>query len=111
MNRDDLKLRPELVALGYALAGLILVSMVLIGLGGTVYKLLAPDGWVAQAFERSFAAGLVTLVSIVSVALLAWLSRGSASPIVRNRAADVIVYALAVVGVFYAVQLALKGTL
>ena len=40
-----------------ALAGFAIAALVMIGVGGTVYKLIEPGGWFAQLFGRSLAGG------------------------------------------------------
>ena len=52
------------------------VGLVLVGIGGTIYKVISPDGWVAQAFGRSLSAGVAALGSLLMIAGLAWFSRG-----------------------------------
>ena len=54
---SELRLKQEVFALAQAGIGFVLVALVLLGIGGTIYKVIAPDGWVAQAFGRSLSAG------------------------------------------------------
>ena len=49
--------KPEFLSLAQAAAGLAMVCLVLAGLMGTFYKLIAPEGWVAMAFGRSLTTG------------------------------------------------------
>jgi hypothetical protein len=71
---------------------------------------ISPDGWVSQAFGRSLSAGAASLGSLLLIAGLAWFSRGLTSPRTRNRYADLLVYTFAAAGLFYLVQLWMKGT-
>src|SRR2546428_12977435 len=57
MNLNALKHKEEIYALGQYLLGFVVVGLVLVGIGGTIYKVISPDGWVASAFGRSLSAG------------------------------------------------------
>ena len=92
------------------LFGLAVVLLVTLGIGGTIYKVIAPDGWVAAAFGRSLSAGTATLGSLVVIAGLAWYSRGWSTAQNRNRFSDFLVFAFAAAGIVYVSQLWLKGT-
>jgi hypothetical protein len=107
---SELRLKQEVFAVAQACIGFVLVGLVLLGIGGTIYKVIAPDGWVAQAFGRSLSAGVATLGSLVMIFGLAWFSRGWSSPRHRNRFSDLLVYSFAAAGLLYLVQLWIKGT-
>ncbi len=92
------------------LVGLIIVVLVTLGIGGTIYKVISPDGWIASAFGRSFSAGAAALGSLLLIAGLAWFSRGWSSPRSRNRFSDLLVYTFAAAGIVYLAQLWMKGT-
>jgi hypothetical protein len=90
--------------------GVALLGLVLIGIGGTIYKVISPEGWVAHAFGRSVSAGVAALGSLLMIAGLAWFSRGWASPRSRNRFPELLVYTFAAAGLLYIGQMWLKGT-
>ncbi len=92
------------------LVGLVIVVLVTLGIGGTIYKVISPDGWIASAFGRSFSAGAAALGSLLLIAGLAWFSRGWSSPRSRNRFSDLLVYTFAAAGIVYLAQLWMKGT-
>lgn len=104
-------IKHELVSVGQALYGFAIVVLVMFGIGGTIYKLIAPDGWVAQAFGRSLSAGAAALGSLLMIAALAWFSRGWTSPRSRNRFTELWVYTFAAAGLVYLAQLWTKGLL
>jgi hypothetical protein len=85
-------------------------ARVLMGIGGTIYKVISPEGWLAQAFGRSVSAGVVALGSLIMIAALAWFSRGWNSPLQRNRYPELLVYGFAVAGLLYVAQLWMVGT-
>ena len=87
-----------------------LLGLVLVGIGGTIYKVISPDGWVAQAFGRSLSAGVAALGSLLMIAGLAWFSRGWSSPRSRNRFPELLVCTFAAAGLLYLAQLWIKGT-
>ena len=107
---SEIRLKQEVFALAQAGVSLVLVGLVLVGIGGTIYKVIAPDGWVAQAFGRSLSAGVATLGSLVIIFGLAWFSRGWSSPRHRNRFSDFLMYGFAAAGLAYLAQLLMKGS-
>src|SRR3954465_6359927 len=102
--------KDELYTVGQVVIGAGIVGLVIVGIGGTIYKVIAPDGWVSQAFGRSLSAGAASLGSLLLIGGLAWFSRGWASPRSRNRHADLMVYTFAAAGMFYLAKLWLKGS-
>ncbi len=90
--------------LGQALLGFAVLVLLLVGLSGTIYKLLAPGGWIAQLFGRSISAGLGALAALGFIGLIAWLSREYSSPRSRNRFSDLFVYGFTLAGLVYAVR-------
>ena len=100
----------EVYSAAQVLVGLAIVALVVVGIGGTIYKVISPEGRISQVFGRSLSAGAAALGSLVLIAGLAWFSRGWASPRTRNRHADPMVYTFAAAGMFYLVKLWLKGT-
>jgi hypothetical protein len=107
---SEIRLKQEAFALAQACIGFVLVGLVLTGIGGTIYKVIAPDGWVAQAFGRSLSAGVATLGSLIMIFGLAWFSRGWNSPRHRTRFSDLLVYTFAAAGLLYLAQLWIKGS-
>jgi hypothetical protein len=103
-------LKHEVVSATQVIYGFTIVVLVMLGIGGTIYKVIAPDGWVAQAFGRSLSAGVATLGSLVIIFALAWFSRGYSSPRRRNGFSDLLVYSFAAAGLLYLVKLWIRGT-
>src|SRR2546430_7545968 len=101
MNLNALKHKEEIYALGQYLLGFVIVGLVLVGIGGTIYKVISPDGWVALAFGRSLSAGAASLGSLILIAGLAWVSRGWDSPQYRNRFSDLLVLSFAAAGAVF----------
>jgi hypothetical protein len=66
----------ELQSAGQIAFGLAVVALVVLGIGGTIYKVISPEGWIAIAFGRSFSAGVAALGSRVMLGGLAWFCRG-----------------------------------
>jgi hypothetical protein len=99
----------ELYSAAQVVLGFAIVALVMVGIGGTIYKVIAPEGWISQAFGRSLSAGAAALGSLLVIAGLAWFSRGWASPRTRNWHADLMVYTFAAAGTFYLAKLWLKG--
>jgi len=110
MNIDEARIKQEVVAAAQMLFGLVIVALVLLGIVGTIYKVISPEGWVAQAFGRSASAGVVALGSLLMIVALAWFSRGWNSPLTSNRYPELFVYGLAAVGLLYMAKLWMVGT-
>lgn len=97
MQNDAIKLKQEIFSLVQAGIGLVIVALVVTGIGGTIYKVISPEGWVAQAFGRSASAGAAALGSLLMIAALAWFS-------------DLLVYGFAAAGFAYLAIYLSKGT-
>jgi len=107
---SEVRIKHEAFALAQACLGFVILALVLLGIGGTIYKVISPDGWVAQAFGRSLSAGAAALGSLLMVVALAWFSRGWSSPRRRTQFADIAVYGFAAAGLLYVVQLWIRGS-
>jgi hypothetical protein len=110
MNTREARVKHEMSAAGQMILGFLIVALVLLGIGGTIYKVISPEGWVAQAFGRSVSAGAVALGSLIMIAALAWFSRGWSSPLRANRYPELFVYAFAAAGLLYIAKLWVVGT-
>ena len=104
------QVKHEVYSAAQVIVGLAVVALVMIGIGGTIYKVISPEGWLSQAFGRSLSAGVAALGSLFMIAGLAWFSRGWASPRTRNRFPELLVYTFAGAGLLYLAQLWTKGT-
>lgn len=98
----------EFPILAQVLAGFAISALVLIGIAGSIYKLVAPDGWVVQAFGSSAGLGAALLAALLGAAAMVWALPGF-MPSQRARVADVVVYGFTAAGVLYLGQLLLIG--
>ncbi|MGH8704200.1 MAG: hypothetical protein ACREUO_02160 [Burkholderiales bacterium] len=92
------------------LAGFALGTLVMLGVGGTVYKAVAPDGWFAQMFGTSLAGAVAAVFALAALGAFAWFTREWVSAKRRNRFSEVFVYAFAAAGLLYVAQLIFRGT-
>ncbi len=83
------------------LAAFLIAVLVMLGVGGTAFHLLAPGGWLAMLFGRSLAGGIAAVLAFVMIGVSAWLISGSFSVTGGHRYADVFVYLFAAAGVLY----------
>lgn len=82
--------------------GLIVCVLVVSGIAGTVYKVIAPGGWVAQAFGHGVKAGLSLLLAIALLLAFAVFSRTwTPSRKHGNFTANVVVALFALAGAVY----------
>lgn len=114
MGRMDIstgaRLKQELYSIAQALLGCVFLALVLAGIGGTIYKTIAPNGWIAVAFGRSLSAGAAALGSAAMIFALAWFSRTWGDVRRRTLAADLLVYGFAFAGFVYLARLWMNGT-
>ena len=107
----SIRYKQELYSIVQGLVGLAVLTLVLAGIGGTIYKAISPHGWVAQMFGQSISAATAVLGALTVVIALAWFSRVYSSPRRRNRHAGLFVYFFSAAGLVYALQLFSKGSL
>ncbi len=88
-----------------AIAGFAIALLVMVGVAGTVYNLVAPGGWVGQLFGRSLAGGMAAILALMVIGLCAFLTQTWVSVTNRNRFSEVFVYLFAAAGVLYSVEL------
>ena len=91
--------------------GAIILALVPLGVAGSIYKAISPDGWVSQMFGQTISAATAVLGALGVVIALAWFSRVYSSPRRRNRQAGLFVYFFSAAGFVYALQLLAKGSL
>ena len=111
MHYESAKLKQEVSSALQALAGGAILALVPLGVAGSIYKAISPNGWVSQAFGQSISAGTAVLGSLVIVLAMAWFSRVYSSPTRRNRHAGLFVYFFSAAGFIYALQFLSKGSL
>jgi hypothetical protein len=108
---SEIRLKQEAYALAQGCLGFVILALVIFGIGGTIYKIISPEGWVAQAFGRSLSAGVAALGSLMMVVALAWFSRGWPNTTSRRtQFADIAVYGFAAAGLLYIVLLCIRGS-
>ena len=87
---------------------IIVAALVVTGMGGTIYNVLAPSGWIADAFHRSTPVGLATIGVIGLLLSFAWVARGT---MIRGRTAQVVTFAFAGVGLVYLARFWIHGSI
>ena len=81
--------------------GLGLAALVVVGISGTLYKLVSADGWVAFFFERTQAGGVLAVGGIGLAALCAWAAGMGATHSYRLLLSNFVVYGSALAGSIY----------
>lgn len=94
-----------------ALAGFAVATLVMFGIGGTVYNLVAPGGWLGGVFGRSLAGGMAAILAFVIIGACIWLAREWISVRDRTRYSELFAYGFAAAGALYFVELVMKGGL
>src|SRR5258706_15920958 len=91
----------ELYTAGQVVIGAGIVGLVIVGIGGTIYKVIAPDGWVSHAFGRSLSAGAASLGSLLLIGGARRVSRGPDSPPPPNPSAGLVGFTFPRAGAFF----------
>jgi len=105
MLQDIKQFRQDYRVLIQALVGFVVLALVMLGVGGTVYRMIAPDGWLVQWFGTGVTATAAALLSLLAITVLSWFTREFASAYRKNRLADVLIYVFAGAGVVYLAQI------
>jgi hypothetical protein len=91
--------------------GFVLLALVMLGVGGTIYKLIAPEGWLSQFIGGGLNYLGAMALALVGVALFAWFAQDQIAQTRRDKIGDWWVYAFAGAGLIYAGQIFVRGTL
>lgn len=111
MEREKaFKQQSDTIIFFQTLAGCAVAVLVMLGVGGAFYSLVAPSGWLAQLFGRHAAGGLVALTGLLAAGAVLWMMREMIPAASRNRFAELFVYMVAAAGGLYVLQLVMKGT-
>jgi hypothetical protein len=102
---EQAKQKLEFPILAQVLCGFALSALVLVGISGSIYRLVAPQGWFVQAFGHSFGLGAALIAAILGAAAVVWAVPGWL-PSQRGRVSDAVVYGFAAAGLIYLGQLA-----
>jgi hypothetical protein len=90
------------------------VVLVVLGIGGLVYKLLNPDGWLSDWLGRLWAKspGLVWLVGFVGAAVVIFGKHAyDRNPRADSARGNLVVYAFLALGLFFFFKLIVTGSL
>lgn len=91
--------------------GFLLLVLIMLGVGGTIYKLISPEGWLAQLLGGSLNSLSAIALALVGVAMFAWFAQDQIAQTRRDKVGDWWVYVFAAAGLIYAGQIFLRGTL
>jgi len=111
MTPISIRYKQELYSIMQGLVGVAVLVLVLAGIGGTIYKVISPEGWLAQVLGRSLSAGVAALGSLALVGGLAWFSRSWGEVSRRTLVSDFLVYGFAAAGFLYLAQIWMRGGL
>jgi hypothetical protein len=105
-------LKHDAASLAQVGARLVMVVLAMTGIAGTIYKMVAPGGWVAHVFGESFKAGSSLVLAIAMLVGFAYMSRTwTASGNRRNFTSNLVVGLSALAGFVYLSRLWATGTL
>jgi len=102
-------MREESVALGQAVVAFMVVMLIMVGIAGTIYRAIAPDGWIVSAFDRGLGNGLAALGAIALLVALLWMKGGPNAFAKRSTATEVVVIGFAGLGALFLLQSAFSS--
>ncbi|MFZ1910217.1 MAG: hypothetical protein WAU52_14160 [Burkholderiales bacterium] len=105
MFQDIKQFKQDYRVLIQTLVGFMVLALVMIGVGGTVYRMIAPEGWLVQLFGTGVTAATAAVLSLLVLAALSWFTGEWVSAYQKNRLADVLIYVFAGAGVVYLAQI------
>jgi hypothetical protein len=105
MLQDIRQFKQDYRVLIQTVIGFAVLALLTIGVGGTIYRMIEPDGWLVQLFGGSFTAGSAAMLSLLALLVLSWFAREGVSAYQKNRLADVVIYVFAGAGVVYLAQM------
>ena len=103
---EQAKQKFEMPILAQVAAGFAISVLVLIGISGSIYRLVAPQGWFVQAFGHSFGLGAALVAAVFGAGALVSVVPGWVAPVHRARISDTLVYGFAAAGLIYLGQYA-----
>jgi hypothetical protein len=103
---EQAKQKLEFPIVAQVSCGFAISALVLVGISGSIYRLVAPQGWFVQAFGHSFGLGAALVAAILGAAAVVWALPGW-MPSQRGRVSDAVVYGFAAAGLIHLGQLAL----
>ncbi|HEX7052802.1 MAG TPA: hypothetical protein VF211_02565 [Burkholderiales bacterium] len=107
-----MNLKHEVVSLAQAGVGFVVTALVMTGIAGTIYKVISPGGWIAQAFGHSAKAGFSVLIAVAALLAFFYFSRTwTPSPKHRNLTANAVVAVFAIAGLIYLAHFFSTGAL
>jgi hypothetical protein len=107
-----MSLKQETLSLFHAGIGAFVSVLVMTGIAGTIYKVISPGGWIAQAFGHGVKAGFSVLAALALLLAFFYFSRTwTPSPKHRNLTANVVVSVFALTGLLYAAHFWTTGAL
>ena len=98
----------------HTLFQILLLSMLLLGIGGIVFKAIGADGWLPGLLQSAWDSGPAHLVLATSALFVGgmWIKRFLyRRPNVNNRTGDFLVFGCLALGIFFALRLTITGGL
>ncbi len=92
----------------------LLLCMLLLGIGGTIFKAIGTGGWLPGLMQAAWESGPAHLVLATSALFVGgmWLKRFLyRRPNINTRSGDALVFGCFALGVFFALRLAVTGSL
>jgi hypothetical protein len=110
-RHESLRQQKQSSAFFQTLWGFCLTVMVLVGICGTIYKLLAPSGWIASLMGRGFSGGVAAIGLMVVFGVVGWVARTWTTTREQAATANLAVYLFAAAGLLYSFLFYSKGAL
>lgn len=108
---EYINFKRDLSAFFQMLSGVAVLPLMLLGVGGTIYKALTPNGWLSVLLRNGLPDSFAAASALLVMCAFAWLTREWRTPRTRSWVIDSLVYVFAVAGLVYAAQLITNGRL
>ncbi len=97
----------------HTLLQLLFLSLLLLGLGGLVFKAVRPGGWIESALGGAWNVHPGYALAILGALILGgtWAKRAAERLPLFNRRGDWLVYGCLALGAYFAIQLSVTGGL
>jgi hypothetical protein len=102
---QDLKQLKDTSILLQTVGGFWLLTLVLIGVCGSIMQVIAPHGWLARTLGSGASLAVAAIISMMFVVSVGWFAREWTSPGEKNRITDIMLYGFACAGVVYLWQI------
>ena len=111
MNMNmEIRLKNETVAFAQVLYGFAVCALIVLGMAGSIYKVIGPQGLLEHAFGAALTGEFTALLAVLVAVLAGWATRTVITERQKGRIWGGTTYLFGMLGAVFAVRLATLGT-